>query len=85
MDNDKKTAETGHENVMLLAMSTLPQRPKVNTYQFREEGGTVCFKSFSQMEPHTKYVLHMLAAGSVGEGDGDYAFPEADLELSGGI
>ena len=62
MDNDKKAAEKGHENVMLLAMSTLPQRPKVNTYQFLAEGKIVYFKSFSQMEPHTKYVLYMLAA-----------------------
>ena len=62
MDNEKKAAKTGHENVMLLAMSTLPQRPKVNTYQFQEEGGMAYFKSFSQMEPHTKYVLHMLGA-----------------------
>lgn len=61
MDNNK-IPKTEHENVMLLAMSTLPQSPKVNTYQFSEEGKTVYFKSFSQMEPHTKYVLYMLAS-----------------------
>lgn len=65
MDNVKKAVAAGHENVMLLAMSTLPKQPKVNTYQFREKGGMVYFKSFSQMEPHTKYVLHML--GKKGE------------------
>lgn len=62
MDNNKKTPKTEHENVMLLAMSTLPKQPKVNTYQFDEEGNIVYFKSFSQMEPHTKYVLYMLAS-----------------------
>ena len=46
---------------MLLAMSTLPHQPKVNTYQIEENGKVQYFKSLSQMEPHTKYVLHMLA------------------------
>lgn len=62
MDKKKKIRKTKHENVMLLAMSTLPQVPKVNTYQFNEGEDTVYFKSFSQMEPHTKYVLYMLAS-----------------------
>ena len=52
-----------HENVMLLVMSTLPRNPKINTYQFNntEYSSAVFFKSISQMEPHTKLVLHMLA------------------------
>ena len=50
MDNNK-IPKTEHENVMLLAMSTLPQSPKVNTYQFSEEGKTVYFKSFSRWNP----------------------------------
>lgn len=51
-----------HENVMLLAMSTLPAQPKVNTYQICRENEKLYFKSLSQMEPHTKYVLYTLAA-----------------------
>lgn len=58
----KKTAdnqkEDGCRNVMLLAMSTLPRGPEVNTYQDEEQ--KFCFKSLSQMEPHTKYVIAML-------------------------
>lgn len=59
----KQTEE--HENVVLLAMSTLPRNPEINTYQVEDEekwGQTLYFKSFSQMEPHTKYVLYQLAA-----------------------
>lgn len=52
----------GHDNVMLLAMSTLPCQPKVNTYQAHEGKETWYFKSLSQMEPHTKYVIRKLAA-----------------------
>lgn len=58
---DKSTKTPKRENVMLLAMSTLPYQPKVNTYQIEESGKVQYFKSLSQMEPHTKYVLHMLA------------------------
>lgn len=58
---DKNTKTSKHKNVMLLAMSTLPHQPKVNTYQIEENGKVQYFKSLSQMEPHTKYVLHMLA------------------------
>lgn len=50
-----------HENVMLLVMSTLPYQPKINSYQADYGGKALYFKSLSQMEPHTKYVLHMLA------------------------
>ncbi len=49
----------GHENVLLLAMSTLPTDPKMNTYTIEKED--LYFKSLSQMEPHTKYILYMLA------------------------
>lgn len=60
--NDQNSNSVGmHENVLLLAMSTLPQTPKVNTYQIEEEGKILYFKSYSQMEPHTKYVLYKLA------------------------
>ena len=58
---DKSTKKSKHENVMLLAMSTLPFQPKINTYQIVENGKVLYFKGLSQMEPHTKYVLHMLA------------------------
>ena len=58
MDRKQKT---GHDNVMLLAMSTLPLNLKINTYQKEEDGRTLYFKSLAQMEPHTKYVLYMLA------------------------
>ncbi len=54
-----------HENVMLLSMSTLPWIPKINTYRIEEDGRTLYFKSLSQMEPHTKYVICKLA--SLGE------------------
>lgn len=50
-----------YENVMLLAMSTLPRNPEINTYQIQEEKETLYFKGISQMEPHTKYVLYHLA------------------------
>lgn len=50
------------ENVMLISMSTLPRYPKFNTYQIQEGGETLYFKSLSQMEPHTKYVLWKLTA-----------------------
>ena len=50
-----------NENVMLLVMSSLPKTPIVNTYQIEEDGKTSYFKSISQMEPHTKYVLYKLA------------------------
>ena len=58
---DKSTKKSKHENVMLLAMSTLPFQPKINTYQIVENGKVLYFESLSQMEPHTKYVLRMLA------------------------
>lgn len=58
----ENTEQDKHENVMLLAMSTLPFKPKVNTYQVRKDDEVLYFKSLSQMEPHTKYVLQMLAA-----------------------
>lgn len=51
-----------HKNVMLLSMSTLPWVPKMNTYQVEEDGRTLYFKSLSQMEPHTKYVICKLAS-----------------------
>ena len=51
-----------HENVLLLAMSTLPRDPLFNTYKIDDDGGTLYFKSISQMETHTKYVLYKLAA-----------------------
>ena len=51
-----------HVNVMLIAMSTLPRFPKINTYQIEENGKTLYFKSLSQMEPHTKYVIYKLAS-----------------------
>ena len=61
--NKCKDETDHHENVMLLAMSTLPGMPKINTYQIKDESGnTLYFKSISQMEPHTKYVLYQLAA-----------------------
>lgn len=52
--------EEEHDNVMFLAMSTLPYQPRVNVYQ--PKGKKLFFKSISQMEPHTKYVLYTLAA-----------------------
>lgn len=55
------TEAAGHANVMFLTMSTLPYLPKINTYQINEGGKKLYFKSLSQMEPHTKYVLYMLA------------------------
>ena len=58
----ENTEQDKHENVMLLAMSTLPFQPKVNTYQVKKDDEALYFKSLSQMEPHTKYVLQMLAA-----------------------
>lgn len=58
---ENKQVLSKHINVMLLAMSTLPFNPKMNTYQVKENGQKFYFKSLSQMEPHTKYVLHMLA------------------------
>lgn len=63
MSKQKINSMCEHDNVMLLAMSTLPYQPKVNTYQIMEskEKEMLYFKSFSQMEPHTKYVLHLLA------------------------
>ena len=61
--NKRKNETDHHENVMLLTMSTLPRMPKINTYQIKDENGNdVYFKSISQMEPHTKYVLYQLAA-----------------------
>lgn len=51
-----------HANVMLLAMSTLPRVPGINTYQIQDGQETLFFKSFSQMEPHTKYVSCHLAS-----------------------
>ena len=57
----KKRQKAEHDNVMLLAMSTLPPKLKINTYQKNEDGRMLYFKSLSQMEPHTKYVLYMLA------------------------
>lgn len=57
----KKRQKAEHDNVMLLAMSTLPPKLKINTYQKNEDGRKLYFKSLSQMEPHTKYVLYMLA------------------------
>ena len=60
--NRRKKETDDHENVMLLAMSTLPRVPKINTYQIKDENGErLYFKSISQMEPHTKYVLYKLA------------------------
>ena len=53
-DQNLNSAGT-HENVLLLAMSTLPQTPKVNTYQI-EEGKILYFKSYSQMEPHMSFI-----------------------------
>ena len=50
-----------YENVILLAMSTLPRNPEINTYQIQEENEKLYFKGISQMEPHTKYVLYHLA------------------------
>lgn len=50
-----------HENVMLITMSTLPSSLKCNTYKINEGGNTWYFKSWSQMEPHTKYVIRKLA------------------------
>lgn len=63
MDELRKVKSMGeqHENVLLLAMSTLPRQPKINTYKIEDGAGTLYFKSLSQMEPHTKCVLYMLA------------------------
>ena len=61
----KKRQKAEHDNVMLLAMSTLPPKLKINTYQKNEDGRKLYFKSLSQMEPHTKYVLYMLADGKL--------------------
>ena len=63
MSREKGNEMGTHENVMLLAMSTLPREPKFNTYLSEEENGerVLYFKSLSQMEPHTKYVLWLLA------------------------
>ena len=49
-----------HDNVMLLSMSSLPN-PKYNTYTIKEGDVDLYFKSITQMEPHTKYVLYKLA------------------------
>lgn len=57
----KKTGKKDHVNVMLLAMSTLPGNPKMNTYQYADGEKMVYFKSYSQMEPHTKLTIHLLA------------------------
>lgn len=35
---DESTKTSKHENVMVLAMSTLLHQPKVNTYQIEENG-----------------------------------------------
>ncbi len=50
------------ENVMLISMSTLPYNPEINTYQIEsgKKGEMLYFKSISQMEPHTKYVIYKL-------------------------
>ena len=37
--NRWKKETDDHENVMLLAMSTLPRVPKINTYQIKDENG----------------------------------------------
>lgn len=58
----KDTEAAQHDNVMLLVMSTLPAKPKMNTYQINEAGRMLYFKSIAQMEPHTKYVLYKLAS-----------------------
>lgn len=58
-DNPKKTCRDLHRNVMLLAMSTFPTQPRMNTYQ--DETGQLYLKGLSQLEPHTKYVLNLLA------------------------
>ena len=44
-----------YENVMLLAMSTLPRNPEINTYQIQEEKETLYFKGISQMEQITSF------------------------------
>lgn len=53
-----------HDNVILISMSTLPRAPKYNTYTIKENGVNLYFKSITQMEPHTKYVLYKLASVS---------------------
>lgn len=53
-----------HENVMLIAMSTLPPRPQYNTYRIQEGNDEWCFKGIAQMEAHTKYVICKLAASN---------------------
>ena len=57
---EKQTKEA-HENVILLAMSTLPAKLRWNTYKIEEDEETWYFKGLSQLEPHTKYVLRHLA------------------------
>lgn len=54
-----------HENVMLIAMSTLPGRPQFNTYKIQEGDKKWIFKGISQMEAHTKYVVWKLAASNM--------------------
>ena len=51
-----------HDNVILISMSILPAAPKYNTYQIKGKGVDLYFKSITQMEPHTKYVLYKLAS-----------------------
>ncbi len=63
MNKDVKSSEKKnrkqYRNVMLLAMSTLPSLPQMNTYQDAKE--RFYLKGLSQLEPHTKYVLNILA------------------------
>ncbi|MGN0366738.1 MAG: hypothetical protein ACI4E5_12480 [Suilimivivens sp.] len=53
------------ENVILLAMSTLPydketKQVSANEYEFQDKNGTYRFKGISQLEPGTKLILSML-------------------------
>lgn len=48
------------ENVLLLAMSTLPRNPAINTYCAEHEETSLHFKGISQLEAHTKYVISLL-------------------------
>ncbi len=49
------------KNVILLAMSTLPFKVALNTYQYTDCGKTYCVKGISQLEAHTKVIIDLLA------------------------
>ena len=54
--------KAGRENVLFLAMSTLPYRMSTGCYYIRMSGGEVrYYNGQSQLEPGTKYYLDLLA------------------------